>query len=154
MTEKITSRERLQAALALQEPDRVPIVFRGLAPMRHRWKDAVERAEVLLSLGTDDIIGMSTAVRPPIVHHKDVKTRVWKESAVPYPVLHKEWRTPAGTLHASVQVTEDWQVSDVLLIKSGPGTLPLPPPALALSSPLPSGQSNGIILSWQPLSPS
>ena len=33
---------------------------------------------------------------------------------MPYPVLHREYRTPAGPLHVSANQTEDWPYGDLL----------------------------------------
>ena len=103
MSEAMRSRERVLAAYTCQEPDRVPIVFRSIGPMAHRWRDQVNRAEVLLGLGADDVL----AIAPPDVPAPGVTSRVWCEPGTPYDVLHKEWHTPVGTLHASVQRTPD-----------------------------------------------
>ena len=111
MAGDMTSRERVLAAYAGQEPDRVPIVFRTVRPLEGRWRNRVERAEVLLGMGVDDVLPVGL----PTVHGPHVTASVWKEAAEPYPVLHKRWETPAGTLHASVQLTDDWQPKDVPL---------------------------------------
>jgi len=108
---ELTSRERLEIAYDCGEPDRVPIVLRPLLPMEHHWGNAIERAEYLLGLGADDVL----TVPPPFRPHPDVTSRVWREDGEPYPILHKEWRTPAGDLHASVYLTPDWQVKDIAL---------------------------------------
>ena len=109
MGEELSSRERVKLAYACEEPDRVPVLFRGIHPMDHRWRNQVERAETLLGLGADAVLTCS--VRMPL--HPEVTTHTWREEDEPYSVLHKEYHTPAGVLHASVMVTEDWQVNDI-----------------------------------------
>ncbi len=101
----------MQLAYRCEEPDRVPILFRATVPLNDRWNSQIERAEVLLEMGADAML----SVGAPAPQHSDVTTRLWREPCEPYPVLHKEYETPAGVLHASVQVTADWQVDDIPL---------------------------------------
>ena len=105
----ITSRERVLLAYARQEPDRVPIIFRAIHPSAHRWRNQIERAELLLSWGADDILNFT----PPLTTHPSAIKRLWQEAGRPYPVLHQAWYTPQGTLHASVFRTEDWPSEDI-----------------------------------------
>ena len=111
MRDAMTSGERVNAAIELKELDRVPIVFRTIQCMDYHWRGPIERANYLLALGCDDMLQFAL----PECCSPQVKTRVWTEDARPYPILHKEWSTPAGKLHASVYVTDDWRVDDVPL---------------------------------------
>jgi len=111
MSGELSSAERVRLAFARETPDRVPILYRGTDPWAGRWRDQVERARFMLDLGADARLNLGV----PAPMHPEVSSRVWREEAEPYPILHKAWRTPAGELHASVQITEDWQVRDVPL---------------------------------------
>jgi hypothetical protein len=53
----------------------------------------------------------------PVHCHPEVHIREWRESipGARYPVLHREYRTPAGPLHVSANQTEDWPYGDRLL---------------------------------------
>ncbi len=111
MSQELRSRERVLLAYARREPDRVPIIFRTIEPLTHRWHNQVERAEFLLSWGADDLLTFAL----PLVTHRSAIRRVWREESRPYPILHQTWYTPQGTLHASVYMTEDWPSDDVPL---------------------------------------
>ena len=53
----------------------------------------------------------------PVHCHPDVRLREWRE-VLPgdrYPVLHREYPTPAGPLSVSAHQTEDWPYGDRLL---------------------------------------
>jgi hypothetical protein len=107
-----SSRERVLAAVRYQEPDHVPLVFGtfGFHPPAHlAWSNEIEEAERWLSLGVDALLRLG----PPVVFHPDVKVRGWEEQ-IPgerWPLMVKEYDTPAGILRQEVYRTEDW-VSD------------------------------------------
>jgi hypothetical protein len=60
-----------------------------------------------LEHGTDVISRMPDL---PIRLSPEVAIHEWKDHlrGAPYPVLHREYRTPAGTLHAAAYQTPDW----------------------------------------------
>lgn len=105
MGSEMTSRERVNNAIEFKEVDRVPILFRSIECM------SLDRPRELLDLGADDII----RIGPPPVPGPEVRVRSWREEAEPYPILHTEWSTPAGALHASARMTEDWQPAELPL---------------------------------------
>ena len=147
----MNSRERLLAAINCQEPDHVPLLcwcFGFTAPKHLRWvQDGREvehwytmrlehihtlpepwdveqdfrRVKVWLSLGLDDVLEVSA----PWGMHPEVTFRDWIEpptAGEPYPLLCREYRTPAGPLRHIVRRTGEgtapgWVVQ--------PGTLPL-----------------------------
>ncbi|MEA3402144.1 MAG: uroporphyrinogen decarboxylase family protein [Armatimonadota bacterium] len=111
MSDAMTSAERVRAAFRLEEPDRVPILFRGTDPWAHHWSSQVERAQFLLERGADARLRLGV----PAPMHPEVTTKLWREEAQPCPILHKLYRTPAGDLHTAVQITPDWQVADIPL---------------------------------------
>lgn len=139
---QMNSRERLLTAIAHQEPDHVPLLcwcFGFAAPPHLRWRrnereirhwytmrlehihtlpepwdypqDDFERVDRWQSLGLDDVLELS----PPWGVHPDVRVRDWQEppsATEPYPLLCREYQTPAGVLRHAVRKTEE---------KSGPG---------------------------------
>jgi len=98
-------RERLLRTIACEQADRVPIYFRlfGFRPPPHlAWKDQFERVKRWHSLGVDEFLG----AKAPTVQHPEVTSRSWQEAPtadMPYTVLHKEYRTPAGTISQAVR---------------------------------------------------
>lgn len=105
----VSSRERMLATVRYEEADRVPLLFNSFGfqpPPRLRWSDAVEEARAWLSLGTDAWLH----VGPPLRFHQDVKVRQWEETleSEPWPLMIKEYDTPAGVFRQEVYRTRDW----------------------------------------------
>ena len=105
----MTSRERLLAAMRYEQPDHVPLVFNvfGFQPPPHlAWSNEFEEAERWLSLGVDATLHLYL----PLTFHPAVKTRTWEEElpGERWPLMVKEYDTPAGTLRQEVFRTEDW----------------------------------------------
>lgn len=115
MAHTMTSKERVLAALALEQPDRVPIAMRGMEPLQHLWSDRFERAVVLRDrFGIDDFL----VVHYPWVHRRVVEEkREWRTYGErgEYPLLVTEYHTPAGTLRNQVFMTEDYHVEGINL---------------------------------------
>ena len=126
-----SSRERMLAAINLQEPDHVPLWNLWTEHTRTEyawddgsgrggtWADQIERAEALLARGLDDTLMLWTAAdRRPLFEaalaRAGVTTRVRKETrpSQPYPILMKEWHTPKGTLRQICKQTKDWPHGD------------------------------------------
>jgi hypothetical protein len=147
----VNSRERLLAVINHEEPDHVPLLcwcFGFTAPEHLRWKQdgrQVEhwytmrlehihtlpepwdleqdfrRVKAWLSLGLDDVLEVSV----PWSMHPDVTFRDWVEPATvkePYPLLCREYQTPAGPLRHSVRQTGE-QVAPGWVVQ--PDRLPL-----------------------------
>jgi uroporphyrinogen-III decarboxylase len=116
----MNSRERLLTVLRYQEPDHVPLVFNpfGFVPPPHlAWSNQFEEAQAWLSIGADAWLD----VAPPIRYHPDVTTREWLET-IPgerWPVMIKEYHTPAGVLRQEVYRTEDWVTEEWPQHKAG-----------------------------------
>lgn len=120
MSGGISSRERLLAALDRQRPDHVPLAFMIFTALRQRLGPGAAPAaavEAQLELGVDAVVDLSTfasavgdAPGLPVRFGPGVRTRQWAVTArgERYPVLHKEYATPAGTLHVAVNQTDDW----------------------------------------------
>lgn len=121
----MNSRERMLAAISGDRPDRVPLsfmIFRALEARTSGWRDFVETS---LAMGLDPVVDLKDAQPGPSpdnsdgpgmpVHFgTDVSTREWREAPPhrPYPILHKEYVTPAGTLSCAVNQTDDWPYGD------------------------------------------
>ena len=109
----LSSRERMLAALRYQQPDYVPLIFNvfGFQPPPHlAWSNQVEQAQRWLSLGVDATLELSL----PLMFHPHVEVREWEES-VPgkhWPLMVKEYHTPAGILRQEVFRTDDWVSTD------------------------------------------
>ncbi len=107
------SRDRQLAAMRCEEVDYVPLelgFWTPIAPEHLRWSNEPER------LWTYDILGIDKSVDVNIRFSRspEVRERVWQtqEANSPYPLLHKEYQTPAGRLSAVVRRTEDWPWGD------------------------------------------
>ncbi len=111
MRQSFTSRERMLAALESQESDYVPCSFMIFTAFRERCKDRLELVERQLELGLDAKVELPEF---PIRLHPEVEVKEWKEKPVGhgYPLLHKQYNTPSGTLTAVVRKTEDWPYGD------------------------------------------
>ncbi len=104
----MTSRERMLTAITCGQPDHVPLYFRLFGfrpPPRLAWSNQVERAERLLAEGVDDMLDLEIFAS----FHPEVEVRAWKEVCPEerYPLLIKDYHTPAGTLRQEVYFTED-----------------------------------------------
>ncbi len=137
MKDRMSSRERLLAAINHQEVDRVPICFRDVAPLEHRWSTPFERVLALRELGVDDklflyppldsdptarstMTGMLYATYGAALWpmHPDVTVRDWIDGTLDsrYPVAVKEISTPKGVLRSSARVTDDWDLTALPLV--------------------------------------
>jgi uroporphyrinogen-III decarboxylase len=122
----LSSRERLLAALRYEEPDHVPLLFFsfGFEPPRHlAWSDPVDEARQWLSIGVDAWLRLSL----PLVFHPEVRESAWEE-ALPgerWPLMVKEYETPAGTLRQEVFRSDDWVSEEWPGHKDGDGGLAL-----------------------------
>ena len=117
----LSSRERLQRAIRRQEVDHVPCAFMSFSAMRGRCQDPYEVVARELEMGLDSWLFVPATWRNQRPNHPDlrglpvrlppeVRTDLWSEElpGEPFPALHKEYHTPAGTLTTVVRKTEDW----------------------------------------------
>jgi uroporphyrinogen-III decarboxylase len=121
----MSSRQRMLAALNCEEIDRPPcsfMLYKGLWATSRDYLHFVERQ---LQLGLDAFVQIP-ARQPgmvsdtynlhglPVSYHPDVRVRQWKETLpdARWPVLFKEYRTPAGILMAEVHQDEEWPYGD------------------------------------------
>ena len=119
------SRERMLTAISCGTPDHVPLsfmIFNALRSRSNGWKDFADRA---IALGLDPVVDLIGVVPDGGAEHSDcpgtpvhfspgVTTREWRErpANARYPVLHKEYITPSGTLSLAVNRTDDWRFGD------------------------------------------
>ena len=128
MTPSMSSRERMLAAIANQQPDYVPCCFMIFAALRDQCKDQFEFIERQVEMGLDTTVGIPP--RParrdratseqgdlhglPVRFAPEVEVKDWREDqrGERYPILHREYTTPAGKLHTAVNKTNDWVQGD------------------------------------------
>ncbi len=130
------SKTRLISTIKGQEIDHIPLycwMFGFKPPKYLRWKESgkeinhwytmrlehihtlpqqwniehdFNRVKKLFSIGIDDILDVSV----PWSVHPDVKIRDWKEppnNSEPYPILFREYDTPAGILRHIIRKTDE-----------------------------------------------
>ena len=117
-----SSRERMLAALACQTGDGVPCAFMIYGALKSRCASYLEFVERQVELGLDTVVEIPP--RPPQVVNDaynlhglpvsydarvTVSERVVSIPGEKYPVMVKEYHTPAGVLTAEVRQTEDWR---------------------------------------------
>lgn len=121
----LTSRERLLRAIRREDVDYAPCCCMSFTVLRKRHNDdlyALSLAEQ--AMGLDPMLFTPMAPRSqrrahpdlrglPVRFHPDVTTREWRQD-IPGEdaILHKEYRTPAGTLATSVRLSDDWPHGD------------------------------------------
>ncbi|MEW6750007.1 MAG: uroporphyrinogen decarboxylase family protein [Candidatus Latescibacterota bacterium] len=97
MRTTLTSRERLLAAIALQEPDHVPLwCLWSYDRPPFDAPDPRTRIDAVLALGMDDTLWLHAPWGPA----PQVRISAWSEPApgTDYRLLHKRYETPAGTV--------------------------------------------------------
>ena len=109
----MSSRERLLAALSCRKPDYVPCCIHMPAPGGLELEGTFAIWDWQLAHGTDVISQMPDL---PIRFAPEVAIHEWKDHPrdAPYPVLHREYWTPAGTLRAAAYQTPDWLYGEQL----------------------------------------
>lgn len=125
MAEKFSSRRRMMAAIECREPDYVPLCFMIFSALKSRCRDQYEFVERQLELGLDAVVDLPVVPLHAQSDHSDlhgspvrfdprVRVREWREDRPDekYPLLHKEYVTPSGTLSAVVSKAEDWPYGD------------------------------------------
>ncbi len=112
MKTKMSSKERMLAAIRRQNVDHVPLgqLFHSTimgTPSDKQWANQFERAKVMKELGLDPVIDIwLPAPEPP----PEIKVRKWKENDPTGhdPLLCAEYDTPKGKLVQKVKQTPDW----------------------------------------------
>ncbi len=111
MPTRLSSRDRMLAALDCREADYVPCCFGSFNILQQQCADQVEFLDRQLEMGLDVIARISV---PEPRYDARVRIREWREElpGQPYSILHKAYETPAGTLRTSVEQSEDWPWGD------------------------------------------
>lgn len=122
---QLTSRQRMLAAINVQETDHVPCCFMSFTALRNRYGgDRFKVAKAQLDMGLDSLLFIPAAPRAERPDHPDlrglpvrfapeVETSEWREDGpTGSGTLHKEYITPDGKLSTSVRLTEDWTHGD------------------------------------------
>jgi uroporphyrinogen-III decarboxylase len=112
----MTGRERVLAAMRRQPVDFVPCsplvnplteAQRRGRPWNFPWPEPGDGVEYLATkLGTDPVVSLWWM--GGICPEPEVTSRVWREGEL----LHKEYETPAGALHASILMNDQWPFGD------------------------------------------
>ena len=95
--------------------------FMIFSALRERCTTPLEFFERQMELGLDTVVELarmnedemgdcSDAYGPPVTFGPEVTVREWRtvDEGERYPLLHKEYTTPAGTLRCVVRQTDDW----------------------------------------------
>ncbi|NOZ23211.1 MAG: hypothetical protein GXP25_19225 [Planctomycetes bacterium] len=128
MTSAMSSRERMLAAIQGRETDYPPCSFMIFNGLRQTCKDQLEFVERQIELGLDTFVGFPVRDTQrdrskteqgdlhglPVRFAPEVEITEWREDRPGdrYPSLHRQYKTPAGTLSTSVDKTEDWVQGD------------------------------------------
>lgn len=111
MTRIMSCRERILAAIHHEPTDHLPLCFEGIchgAPrfLGEAFPDPFERARYYLEREIDTAVMCS----PPAISSRGFEARQWTDhpAGERYPVLHKEYRTAAGSLWQVVRKTADY----------------------------------------------
>jgi hypothetical protein len=99
------------AALECREVDYVPCCFSAFQSLREQCAHQVEFLDRQLEMGLDAAVIIPSV---PLHHDSRVRIREWREDLPGelYPILHKEYETPAGKLSTAVSTSEDWPWGD------------------------------------------
>ncbi|MDA0335861.1 MAG: hypothetical protein O2782_11900 [bacterium] len=128
MPHNISSRERMLATIAHEETDYTPCSFMIYNALRSHCCDQYEFVERQIAMGLDTCMGLpvrdttrdrSTSEQAdlhglPVRFRDNVQVEDWRqdEADARYPILHRRYTTPAGTLTTSVARTDDWVQGD------------------------------------------
>lgn len=109
MPARLSSRERMLAAIKCQVPDYVPCCFMLFGALRRQCADQFEFARRQTEMGLDAFVELPVGGEPRRFDSR-VDVRTWREEppGARYPVIHREYVTPAGTLRTSVKQSDDW----------------------------------------------
>lgn len=122
---RISSRQRMLAALDRREPDHAPCSFMLYKGLKSVCRDYVEFIERQVKMGLDTFVQLPP--RPPVVvndhynlhglpvsYDPRVEIAEWIEHPADehWLIMVKEYRTPVGTLRAEVRQTDDWRWGD------------------------------------------
>ncbi len=125
MPEAMSSRERMLCAIEGKAADYVPLSFMIFSACEQRCAGPLDFFLRQKEMGLDPVVELwhmnadeakdcGDAPGPPVVLAPEVKVREWREvvKGERYPLLHKVYETPYGTLSCTVQQTDDWASGD------------------------------------------
>lgn len=125
MPKAMASRERMLCAIEGKAADYVPLSFMIFSACERRCGGpldfflrqkelGLDAVVELWRLNADEVKDCGDAPGPPVAFGPEVKVREWREAPAGerYPLLHKEYQTPHGTLTTTVQQTDDWRLGD------------------------------------------
>ena len=122
MADKMSSRERMIAALDHRKLDHVSLSFMLFNGLKSVSMDYVNFIQRQIDMGLDVFVELPP--RPPVVvndyynlhgipvsYHPSVVVNEWVERFPDEndPIMVKEYNTPAGILHTEVRQTDDWR---------------------------------------------
>ena len=105
LPEKMTSKERMLAALTCQAVDHTPCCFMIFLNLRRKCRDEVEFVQKQLELGLDTYV--HTGYLSPSFH-PDVKEKIWMEYENNEQIYSRRLDTPKGPLIQRVVQKEGW----------------------------------------------
>jgi hypothetical protein len=125
MSGTMSSRERMLCAIECGTPDHVPLSFMIFSALDRRCSGPLESFERQMAMGLDTVVDLCRltaaentdsrdAYGLPVRFGPEVEVREWRQDAPQgrYPLLHKEYVTPEGTLTCVVKQTDDWPYGD------------------------------------------
>ncbi len=125
MATGMSSRERMLCAIDRGRPDHVPLAFMIFAALERRCTSPLEFFERQVAMGLDTVVDLfrlnademgdcGDAYGPPVRFGSEVEVREWRTMPADerYPLLHKHYVTPDGTLSCVVRQTDDWPYGD------------------------------------------
>ena len=121
MAGALSSKERMLCAIEGEAADYVPLSFMIFSACEQRCAGPLDFFLRQKELGLDPVVELwhmnadevkdcGDAPGPPVILGPEVKVREWREEPAEsrYPLLHKEYATPDGTLSVTAQQTDDW----------------------------------------------
>ena len=125
MGKRMSSRQRMLTALNGGKPDIPPCSFMLFNGLKSESKDYLDFIQKQLDMGLDPYVQIpprSSKVNNdyynlhglPVNYHPEVTIDEWKEDRKGqiYPILVKEYRTPAGTLRTEIRQDDAWRWGD------------------------------------------
>lgn len=123
MASAMTSRERMLAAMACEQPDHAPCCFMIFTALQDKTADQYDFVRGQIDLGLDAMVQLY-ARQPepswewyehrdllglPVRYHPEVSVRESRTATTGgATVLRKDYETPAGTLSLEIEVSDDW----------------------------------------------